>query len=62
VYLSAFKNSSSGAAFSYDGTYAKENPVNVSKLDEKGYVDREKDGNRFKTELSTTGRMWVEMH
>ena len=46
----------------YGESFRSRIQYNVSKLDEKGYVDREKDGNRFETELSTMGRMWVETH
>lgn len=46
----------------YDESFRSRVQYNVSKLDEKGYVDREKEGNRLKTQLSTMGRMWVETH
>ncbi|MFC7078307.1 HFX_2341 family transcriptional regulator domain-containing protein [Haloarcula halophila] len=44
----------------YDESFRSRVQYNVTKLDEKGYVDREKEGNRLETELSTMGRMWVE--
>jgi hypothetical protein len=46
----------------YDESFRSRVQYNVSKLDEKGYVDREKAGNRLETELSTMGRMWVKTH
>jgi predicted transcriptional regulator len=46
----------------YDESFRSRVQYNVSKLDEKGYVDREKVGNRLKTQLSTMGRMWVKTH
>lgn len=46
----------------YDESFRSRVQYNVSKLDEKGYVNREKAGNRLETELSTMGRMWVETH
>lgn len=46
----------------YDESFRSRVQYNVSKLDEKGYVDREKVGNRFETQLSTMGRMWVKTH
>lgn len=46
----------------YDESFRSRVQYNVSKLDEKGYVDREKVGNRLETELSTMGRMWVKTH
>jgi len=46
----------------YNESYRSRVQYNVSKLDEKGYVDRKKVGNRLETELSTMGRMWVETH
>lgn len=46
----------------YDESFRSRVQYNVSKLDEKGYVDREKEGNRLETQLSTMGRMWVETH
>lgn len=46
----------------YDESFRSRVQYNVSKLDEKGYVDREKKGNRLETQLSTMGRMWVETH
>jgi hypothetical protein len=46
----------------YDESLRSRVQYNVSKLDEKGYVDREKVGNRLETELSTMGRMWVKTH
>ena len=46
----------------YDESFRSRVQYNVSKLDEKGYVDREKVGNRLETQLSTMGRMWVETH
>jgi len=46
----------------YDESFRSRIQYNVSKLDEKGYVDREKVGNRLETQLSTMGRMWVETH
>lgn len=46
----------------YDESFRSRIQYNVSKLDEKGYVNREKEGNRLETQLSTMGRMWVETH
>jgi hypothetical protein len=46
----------------YDESFRSRVQYNVSKLDEKGYVNREKEGNRLETQLSTMGRMWVETH
>lgn len=46
----------------YDESFRSRVQYNVSKLDEKGYVNREKVGNRLETQLSTMGRMWVETH
>lgn len=46
----------------YDASFRSRVQYNVSKLDEKGYVDREKLGNRLETQLSTMGRMWVKTH
>ena len=46
----------------YDESFRSRVQYNVSKLDEKGYLDREKAGNRLETELSTMGRMWVKTH
>lgn len=46
----------------YDSSYRSRVQYNVSKLEEKGYVYREKVGNRLETQLSTMGRMWVETH
>lgn len=46
----------------YDESFRSRVQYNVSKLDEKGYVDRTKEGNRLETQLSTMGRMWVETH
>lgn len=44
----------------YDESFRSRVQYNVSKLDKKGYVSRNKAGNRLKTEISTMGRMWVE--
>jgi len=46
----------------YNESFRSRVQYNVSNLDEKGYVDREKVGNRLETELSTMGRMWVQTH
>lgn len=46
----------------YDGSYRSRVQYNISKLEEKGYVDREETGNRVETCLSTMGRMWVNTH
>lgn len=46
----------------YDESFRSRVQYNVSKLDEKGYLDRKKAGNRLETELSTMGRMWVKTH
>jgi hypothetical protein len=46
----------------YDESFRSRVQYNVSKLDEKGYVDRKEVGNRLETELSTMGRMWVKTH
>lgn len=46
----------------YDKSFRSRVQYNVSKLDEKGYIDREKQGNRLELKLSTMGRMWVETH
>ena len=46
----------------YNESFRSRVQYNVSKLDEKGYVDRDKVGNRLETELSTMGRMWVKTH
>ena len=44
----------------YDGSFRSRVQYNVMNLDKKGYVDREKKGNRSETFLSTMGRMWVK--
>lgn len=46
----------------YDGSFRSKVQYNVTKLDKKGYITRENQGNRLKTELSTMGRMWVRTH
>ncbi|MDB9247922.1 DUF6293 family protein [Halorubrum ezzemoulense] len=46
----------------YDESFRSRVQYNVSKLDEKGYVDRKRVGNRLETQLSTMGRMWVKTH
>lgn len=46
----------------YNESFRSRVQYNVSKLDEKGYVDRVEDGNRLETDLSTIGRMWVKTH
>lgn len=46
----------------YDESFRSRVQYNVSNLDEKGYVDRTKVGNRLETRLSTMGRLWVETH
>ncbi|MFD1635294.1 DUF6293 family protein (plasmid) [Haloplanus ruber] len=46
----------------YDESFRSRVQYNVSKLDEKGYVAREKVGNRLETQLSTMGRLWVQTH
>jgi len=46
----------------YDESFRSRVQYNVTKLDGKGYVDREKVGNRLETQLSTMGRLWVETH
>jgi repressor of nif and glnA expression len=46
----------------YNESFRSRVQYNVSKLDEKGYVDRNKEGNRLETQLSTMGRMWVKTH
>lgn len=43
-----------------DNTFRSRVQYNVSKLDDKGYVSRTEVGNRFKTGLSTMGRLWVQ--
>lgn len=35
---------------------------NVKQLDQKGFIQRNEVKNRFETELSTMGRLWVETH
>ncbi|NIC00921.1 DUF6293 family protein [Halobacterium sp. R2-5] len=44
----------------YGNSFRSKVQYNVSNLEEKGYVDREKKGNRLETQLSTMGRMWVK--
>lgn len=46
----------------YDNSYRSKIQYNATRLEEKGYVDREDAGNRKKTTLSTMGRMWVRTH
>jgi hypothetical protein len=46
----------------YDESFRSRVQYNVSKLEEKGYVGRNKVGNRLETKLSTMGRMWVKTH
>lgn len=46
----------------YDEAFRSRVQYNVTKLDDKGYVDREQVGNRLVTQLSTMGRMWVKTH
>lgn len=46
----------------YDASYRSRVQYNVTSLEEKGYINREKVGNRLETSLSTMGRMWVETH
>ncbi len=46
----------------YDESFRSRVQYNVSNLEEKGYVNREKHGNRLETELSKMGEMWVETH
>jgi len=46
----------------YNDSFRSKVQYNVTKLEEKGYIDREEDGNRLETQLSTVGRMWVETH
>lgn len=35
---------------------------NVDKLENKGYIERLEENNRYKTSLSVTGELWVETH
>jgi len=35
---------------------------NVKQLEEKGFIDRKKEKNRYITELSTMGNLWVQTH
>lgn len=46
----------------YNESFRSRVQYNVSNLEEKGYVSREKHGNRLETELSKMGEMWVETH
>ena len=46
----------------YDSSFRSRVQYNVSKLDKKGYVNRDEIGNRLETQLSTMGRMWVATH
>ncbi|QCC60233.1 DUF6293 family protein [Natrinema thermotolerans] len=46
----------------YDDSFRSRVQYNVGKLEGKGYVNREKDGNRLETSLSTMGRMWAKTH
>lgn len=46
----------------YDDSFRSKIQYNVTRLEEKGYVDREDAGNRKQTTLSTMGRMWIETH
>jgi len=46
----------------YDESFRSRIQYNVSKLEDKGYVDRSESGNRLETRLSTMGRMWVKTH
>lgn len=46
----------------YDDSYRSKIQYNVTRLEEKGYVDRNEEGNRKVTKLSTMGRMWVKTH
>lgn len=46
----------------YDESFRSRVQYNVGKLEGKGYVNREKMGNRLETSLSTMGRMWAKTH
>jgi hypothetical protein len=46
----------------YGDSYRSKVQYNVTRLEEKGYVNRKTAGNRTETTLSTMGRMWVETH
>lgn len=46
----------------YGDSYRSKIQYNVTRLKEKGYVNREDAGNRKVTTLSTMGRMWVQTH
>ncbi len=45
-----------------DGSFRSKIQYNVSNLEEKGYVERREEGNRYATSLSTIGELWVETH
>lgn len=46
----------------YGNSYRSKIQYNVTRLEEKGYVDRQDVGNRTEITLSTMGRMWVRTH
>ena len=46
----------------YNDSFRSRVQYNVSKLDERGYVERVEKGNRHETSLSTMGMMWVKTH
>lgn len=45
-----------------DESFRSKIQYNVSRLEEKGYIDRREEGNRYATALSTMGELWVEAH
>jgi len=46
----------------YDEGFRSKVQYNVTRLEEKGYIEREKLGKGLKTQLSTMGRMWAGTH
>lgn len=46
----------------YNSSFRSRVQYNANSLEEKGYINRDKIGNRLETSLSTMGRMWVETH
>lgn len=45
-----------------DNAFRSRVQYNVTRLDKKGYITREDMGNRYRTSLSTMGKMWVKTH
>lgn len=45
-----------------DESFRSKIQYNVTRLEEKGYVDRRAEGNSYATGLTTMGELWVEAH